>query len=134
MNHVLVTGGAGFMGCNFVRTLLRADEGVQLRTLDALTYARDLINLEDLPDPSRNVFVDGDVCDQGTVEDLLRVHGIDTIIHFASETHVDRSIVGPSAFVHTNIQATVSLLEAAMYGLAGRATIGFYAVPLHING
>ena len=113
MNHVLVTGGAGFIGSNFVRTLLRAEEGVKIWTLDALTYAGDLSNLDDLPEPSRHVFVKGDVCDKGMVEDLLRVHSIDTIVHFASETHVDRSIVAPSAFVRTNVQGTLSLLEAA---------------------
>jgi len=113
MNRFLVTGGAGFIGCNFVRALLQHDEFVRVWTLDALTYAGDRENLANLPDPARHSFVEGDICDRELVVELLREHDIDAIVHFAAETHVDRSIAGPEAFVRTNVQGTLSLLEAA---------------------
>ncbi len=113
MKNVLVTGSAGFIGCNFVRALLESEPEVRVWTLDALTYAGDRLNLSDLPDPSRHMFVEGDICGQQLVTELLRRHRIDTVVHFAAETHVDRSIVGPSGFVRTNVQGTLALLEAA---------------------
>jgi dTDP-glucose 4,6-dehydratase len=113
MDHVLVTGGAGFIGSNFVRYLLDAEPAVHLVNLDALTYAGSPLNLEGLPDASRHIFVHGDIADRPLVEDLLRRHRIDTIVHLAAETHVDRSIHGPAAFIRTNIEGTFSLLEAA---------------------
>ncbi|TCO80509.1 dTDP-glucose 4,6-dehydratase [Plasticicumulans lactativorans] len=111
--NVLVTGGAGFIGANYVRHLLGADPTVKVVNLDALTYAGSLDNLVDLPDPERHVFVHGDICDRALVERLLREHVIDTVVHFAAESHVDRSISGPGAFVRTNIEGTYTLLEAA---------------------
>ncbi len=113
MNRILVTGGAGFIGSNFVRALLLHNEFVRIWTLDALTYAGDLQNLTILPDPARHSFVKGDICDEKRVAQLLRDQHIDTIVHFAAETHVDRSIAGPDVFVRTNVQGTLSLLEAA---------------------
>ena len=113
MENILITGGAGFIGCNFVRALLRSDENLRVSTLDALTYAGDRENLSDLSAAARHIFVEGDVCDEELVIQLLRDHGIDTIVHFAAETHVDRSITGPQAFVRTNVQGTLSLLEGA---------------------
>ena len=113
MRNVLVTGGAGFIGSNFVRYLLRAEPAAHLLTLDALTYAGSLENLADLPDPARHSFVRGDICDRPLVERLMREHQIDTLVHFAAETHVDRSIVGPSPFIQTNVVGTFTLLEAA---------------------
>ncbi len=110
---VLVTGGAGFIGCNFVRHLLEADPDVRIVTLDALTYAGSLDNLKDLPDEPRHAFVQGDICDRELVERLLREHEIDTIVHFAAESHVDNSIAGPEVFVRTNVMGTYTLLEAA---------------------
>ncbi len=110
---VLVTGGAGFIGSNFVRYLLRADAEVRIVNLDLLTYASSPLNLKDLPDPARHTFVRGDICDRPLVDRLLREHGIDTIVHFAAESHVDRSIMGPAAFVQTNVVGTFTLLEAA---------------------
>jgi dTDP-glucose 4,6-dehydratase len=112
MKQILVTGGAGFIGSNFVRFLLNEDPDVDIVNLDALTYAGSLNNLQDLPDPSRHHFVEGDICAQERVEELIREYRIDTVVHFAAESHVDRSILGPEAFVRTNIQGTFSLLEA----------------------
>lgn len=111
--NVLVTGGAGFIGCNFVRHLLTTDPDVRIVNLDLLTYAGSLDNLRDLPDPARYLFVPGDICDQPLVNRLLREHAIDTVTHFAAESHVDRSITGPAAFVQTNLVGTFTLLEAA---------------------
>lgn len=113
MQNILVTGGAGFIGSNFVRFLLQNEPEVKLYNLDLLTYAGSLDNLKDLPAPDRHIFIKGDICDQAQVEDLLRGHRIDTIVHFAAETHVDRSILGPGQFIHTNVVGTFTLLEAA---------------------
>jgi dTDP-glucose 4,6-dehydratase len=111
--NVLITGGAGFIGCHFVRYLLGADPRVRLVNLDLLTYAGSLDNLKELPDPDRHTVVPGNICDHALVEHLLREHAIDTIVHFAAESHVDRSITGPAAFIQTNVVGTFTLLEAA---------------------
>ncbi len=113
MKNILVTGGAGFIGSNFVRYMLRAEPGVRLVNLDALTYAGSMENLKDLPDAGRHQFVHGDIGDRALVENLLRTHGIDTLVHFAAESHVDRSILEPARFIQTNITGTCNLLEAA---------------------
>jgi len=110
MQNVLVTGGAGFIGANFARWLLRERPAVKIVTLDALTYAG---RRENVPEQNRNIFVHGDIRDRALVERLLREHTIDTLVHFAAESHVDRSILGPEAFVQTNIVGTFQLLEAA---------------------
>lgn len=112
-HNMLVTGGAGFIGCNFVRYLLASDPDIRIVNLDLLTYAGSLDNLRDLPDPARHLFVQGDICDRALVGRLLREQQIDTIAHFAAESHVDRSITGPAAFVQTNLVGTFTLLEAA---------------------
>jgi dTDP-glucose 4,6-dehydratase len=112
MQNVLVTGGAGFIGSNFIRFLLEAARGVKIVNLDALTYAGNLENLQDLPDPGRHHFIHGDIGDGRFVEGLLRQHGIDTVVHFAAETHVDRSIRDPAPFLQTNVLGTCHLLEA----------------------
>lgn len=112
MKTILCTGGAGFIGSNFVRYILRQVPQVQVVNLDVLTYAGNLENLKDLPDPQRHIFIQGDICDPALVGSLLRQHHIDTIIHFAAETHVDRSIENPEPFIHTNILGTFTLLQA----------------------
>lgn len=111
--NVLITGGCGFIGSNFIHYLLAADPQVAIINLDALTYAGDLNNIGPLTDVARYTFVQGNIEDAALVSRLLREHAIDTIIHFAAESHVDRSIAGPQAFVNTNIMGTFVLLEAA---------------------
>ena len=113
MQNILVTGGAGFIGSNFVHYLLAAESGVRIVNLDALTYAGSLENLGDLADNERHIFVQADICDRELVGGVLRAHQIDTIVHFAAESHVDRSIVSPEQFIQTNIVGTFSLLEQA---------------------
>ena len=110
---MLVTGGAGFIGSNFIHDQLRTDPEVSIVCLDRLTYAGSLDNLGDLPGPPRYRFVQGDVCDRPLLERLLAEHDIDTIVHFAAETHVDRSITDPGAFTRTNVLGTQAALEAA---------------------
>jgi dTDP-glucose 4,6-dehydratase len=111
--HILVTGGAGFIGSNFIRYLQTQNAEINLVNLDLLTYAGSAENLKDIPNPGRHRFIEGDICSQTMVEDILREHQIDTIVHFAAESHVDRSLKGPDAFIQTNIVGTFSLLEAA---------------------
>ena len=113
--NLLVTGGAGFIGANFIRFLLQNNALLNIVNLDLLTYAGSLNNLENLPNPSRHTFIQGDVCDAKWVTDILHRYEIDTIVHFAAESHVDRSITGPELFVKTNVLGTFSLLEAARH-------------------
>ncbi|MBL9118664.1 MAG: dTDP-glucose 4,6-dehydratase [Phycisphaerae bacterium] len=112
-SHLLVTGAAGFIGANFVRHRLALCPHERIVALDALTYAGNRANLAGLEDAGRMTFVQGDIRDGGLMERLLRDHGIGTIVHFAAESHVDRSISGPDAFIDTNIVGTHSLLKAA---------------------
>ncbi|TXL66342.1 dTDP-glucose 4,6-dehydratase [Zeimonas arvi] len=109
---ILVTGGAGFIGANFVLDLIR-ETGEPVVNLDALTYAGNLQNLVSLHDDERHVFVQGDICDRALMDSLLAARRPRAIVHFAAETHVDRSIHGPAAFMRTNIDGTFTLLEAA---------------------
>jgi dTDP-glucose 4,6-dehydratase len=111
--RLLVTGGAGFIGSNFVHYWLREHAGDRVVVLDALTYAGNLANLRAVAGDPQYRFVRGDIGDRELVEPLLREENIDTIVHFAAESHVDRSITGPGAFVQTNVVGTYSLLEAA---------------------
>ncbi len=113
MLNVLVTGGAGFIGSNFIRYLLQTQENVKVINLDLLTYAGSLENLTGIPNMDRYEFVKGDICSQSLVEDILRRHKINIIVHFAAETHVDRSILAPQAFIQTNVFGTLSLLDAS---------------------
>ncbi|WYD81721.1 MAG: dTDP-glucose 4,6-dehydratase [Candidatus Electrothrix gigas] len=110
---VLVTGGCGFIGANFVRLLLETRQDWQIVNLDKLTYAGNLLNLEDVSKNLTYRFVRGDICDQALLDDLFQEEQIDTVVHFAAESHVDRSITGPAEFIRTNITGTFTLLEAA---------------------
>ena len=112
---MLVTGGAGFIGANFIRHVLSQDADVRIINVDKLTYAGSLDNLHDLPDPERHHFIRGDITDATLIRHVLQHHHIDTIVHFAAESHVDRSISGPAPFVETNIMGTFVLLEAARH-------------------
>ena len=112
----LVTGGAGFIGCNFVRAALSRtapSRAPRIVVLDALTYAGNLANLSGLLDSPKLSFVRGDVCDGELVARLLREQEVTHIVHFAAESHVDRSILGSAPFVRTNVIGTHTLLEAA---------------------
>jgi dTDP-glucose 4,6-dehydratase len=110
---MLVTGGAGFIGSHYVHHALTTHPQLEIINLDLLTYAGSLDNLLSLPDPTRHHFVQGNICDTKLVAALLAQHEIDTIVHFAAESHVDRSIENPMLFVETNVLGTLSLLEAA---------------------
>jgi len=113
---LLVTGGAGFIGSNFILDWLKSsDESVI--NLDKLTYAGNLVNLTSLSADSRHVFVRGDINDSDLVFNLLVKHNVRAVIHFAAESHVDRSIEGPEPFIQTNIVGTLRLLEATRYYL-----------------
>lgn len=131
MRSVLVTGGAGFIGCNFVRRLLAEEPAVKVVNLDALTYAGSLENLRDVEMDPRHTFVHGDICDRQLVQDLLRRYGIDTIVHFAAESHVDRSILGPAPFIQTNVVGTFTLLEAARQVWLVEKAVGEGALRFH---
>jgi dTDP-glucose 4,6-dehydratase len=110
--RVLVTGGAGFIGANFVHYWCRRYPGDRLVVLDALTYAGNPQNLASLEGNENYRFVQGNICDRPLVETLLKEEAIDTIAHFAAESHVDRSILGPAAFIQTNVVGSFTLLEA----------------------
>jgi len=131
MKNVLVTGGAGFIGSNFVRYLLRAEPQAHVINLDLLTYAGSLENLKDLPDPSRHTFVKGDICDRPLIDELLHTRKIDTVVHFAAETHVDRSILYPETFLRTNVQGTFTLLEAVRVYWMEEKVLPLEAVRFH---
>jgi len=111
--NVLVTGGCGFIGSNLVRLLRAERPDWTLVNLDLLTYAGNLESLADLEGDARHVFVRGDVCDRSLVESLLSRHRIEAVLHLAAESHVDRSILGPEAFVRSNVLGTSVLLEAS---------------------
>jgi dTDP-glucose 4,6-dehydratase len=115
MKNLLVTGGAGFIGSNFVRYMLEKYPAYRLLVFDKLTYAGNLDNLKDMGDrfSGRYIFVQGDICDAAAVEAAMRAHQIDTIVNFAAETHVDRSLMEPDAFIRTDVYGTYVLLEAA---------------------
>lgn len=117
LSNILVTGGAGFIGSNFIHWLLAQDSFTgRIINLDALTYAGNLENLADIEarqGQRRYVFVKGDICDRPLVERIFTEYQIDTVVHFAAESHVDRSILGPEAFVRTNVMGTYTLLDVA---------------------
>ena len=131
MQNVLITGGAGFIGSNFVRFLMSVEPKVQIVNLDALTYAGSQENLKELTSPDRYTFVQGSICDQDLLHKLLRQHQIDTIVHFAAESHVDRSILGPGQFVETNIVGTFTLLESARKYWLEQKVFSLDAVRFH---
>ena len=129
---MLVTGGAGFIGSNFIRFILtRTDFPGHVVNFDKLTYAGNLASLDDIErrfGGDRYRFEQGDICDHGRLETLFRDYPIATVVHFAAESHVDRSIHGPADFIETNINGTFHLLEAARQAWKGRADVRFHHV------
>jgi dTDP-glucose 4,6-dehydratase len=113
MRKLLVTGGAGFIGSNFVRMVLSEHPDCFIVNLDKLTYAGNLENLAGLENHPNHKFVRGDICDGALIEDIIGEYKIDVIINFAAESHVDRSITAPKVFIETNVTGTLTLLEAA---------------------
>jgi dTDP-glucose 4,6-dehydratase len=113
MRNILITGGAGFIGANFVRYWVDRHPGDRVVNLDALTYAGNLENLEGMDALPAYRFVHGDINDRDCLDRVFAEEGIDTVVHFAAESHVDRSILGPDAFIRTNVYGTFNLLEAA---------------------
>ena len=111
---LLLTGGTGFIGSNFVRSVLDRHPETQVVNLDLLTYAGNLDNLEGVMDSDCHVFVKGDILDGQLVKELFVKHAIDSVVNFAAESHVDRSIIGPAVFVETNVQGTLTLLQASL--------------------
>lgn len=114
MRTLLVTGGAGFIGGNFVLRSLAQDPALRIVNLDLLTYAGNLDTLQPLRGDERHRFVQGDIADNALVARLLVAHRPDALVHFAAESHVDRSIDGPAAFVQTNVVGTLNLLQCAL--------------------
>jgi dTDP-glucose 4,6-dehydratase len=127
MSKILVTGGAGFIGSNLVRSLV-VSHGHEVLNVDALTYAGNLHSLDDLKSDARHRFVRADICDAGAMQRLFSEFSPDWVMHLAAESHVDRSIDGPGAFIQTNVVGTFTLLQAARAHyekLAGAARDGF---------
>jgi dTDP-glucose 4,6-dehydratase len=110
---LLVTGGAGFIGSNFIRYMVRKYDGYKIINLDKLTYAGNLENLKDIEDIKNYRFIKGDICDRDLVEDIFSGNKIDAVINFAAESHVDRSITDPGVFIQTDVYGVFVLLEAA---------------------
>lgn len=113
MKTILVTGGAGFIGSNFIPHFLQANQDYAVVNLDALTYAGNINNLKEVENSPRYQFVKGDICDRSFIESLFKQHNFTGVIHFAAESHVDNSISGPEAFIRTNINGTFTLLDVA---------------------
>ena len=137
MQNLLITGGAGFIGCNYVRLALETHPDYNVVVFDKLTYAGRMENLQDVADRfgDRFAFVQGDICDAAAVEGAVRDHAIDTIVNFAAETHVDRSILDPDAFIRTDVYGTYVLLEAARkFGNLRYHQISTDEVYGHIHG
>lgn len=113
MKTYLVTGGAGFIGSNFVLYMLKQYDDVQIINVDALTYAGNLENLKDVENNSHHIFVQADICDREAIGALFQKYDVDYVINFAAESHVDRSITNPEIFARTNVEGTVNMLQCA---------------------
>ena len=113
MKYILITGGAGFIGANFVPYFIENNSDYHLVNLDLLTYAGNLDNVKEVENHPRYTFVQGDICDRSFVEDLFQKFLFHDVIHFAAESHVDNSISGPEAFIKTNVLGTFNLLDTA---------------------
>lgn len=146
MKKILVTGGAGFIGNCFIRHILNKYPDYKVINLDALTYAGNIANLDDVKDNPNYTFVHGNICDKNLVADLMT--DVDTIVNFAAESHVDRSITGPEIFIDTNVKGTLNLLQNAknngierflqvstdeVYGSLGKTGYFYETTPLAPN-
>ena len=144
--NILVTGGAGFIGSCFIRYILKKYQDYKVINIDALTYAGNIENLDDIKDNSNYKFVHGNICDKELVYDLMKQ--VDCVINFAAESHVDRSITGPEIFIETNVKGTLNLLQAAkdskierylqvstdeVYGSLGKTGYFYETTPLAPN-
>lgn len=133
--NLLITGGAGFIGANFVEYILEKYEEIHIINLDKLTYAGNLSNLQHVMQHPRHTFVQGDICDRTLVDRIFQQYHVDGVIHFAAESHVDNSIENPSSFVETNVLGTLTLLEAArhfwMEGIGGRYKQSYQNARFH---
>jgi dTDP-glucose 4,6-dehydratase len=135
MKNIMVTGGAGFIGSNFVRCMLDRYPDYRILVFDKLTYAGNLDNLLDVDDDPRYRFIKGDICDAEAVAEAIQSEQIDTIVNFAAESHVDRSIMDPDAFIRTDVYGTYVLLEAARrFGLERYHQISTDEVYGHVPG
>lgn len=143
---ILVTGGAGFIGSCFVRHMLNTHSDYKIINLDALTYAGNIENLDDVKDNKNYTFVHGNICDKKLVRDIIA--DVDCVVNFAAESHVDRSITGPEIFIETNVQGTLNLLQASkelgidrylqvstdeVYGTLGKTGYFYETTPLAPN-
>ena len=113
MNTILVTGGAGFIGANFIEYLIKEHSNYAVVNLDKLTYAGDLSHLKSVENHGNYTFIKGDICDRGLVENIFKTHDIRGVFHLAAESHVDNSISGPEVFIETNVKGTFTLLDVA---------------------
>lgn len=113
MKNILITGGAGFIGSNFILYLLQKDSPIHIVNVDKLTYAGDLKNLNEMDSTENYTFVEGDICDRNLIEKLFQDYDFDTVFHFAAESHVDNSISNPDEFIRTNVFGTFTLLDVA---------------------
>jgi len=133
-NTVLITGGAGFIGSNFIPFFLEKNPDIQIINLDKITYAGNLENLREIKKNNRHIFVEDDICNAELSDTIFKKHNIGSVIHFAAESHVDNSIVSPDTFIQTNIHGTFNLLEAAKehwLEAPNRAKKGFEAARFH---
>jgi len=130
LRNILVTGGAGFIGCNFIHYLLKKiiDFSGTIVNLDFLTYAGNKSSLSNMENDNRYIFIHGDICDRNIINTMFEKYDIDTVVHFAAESHVDRSILGPEAFIKTNIIGTFTLLDAARNFWKNRNDVLFHHI------
>lgn len=128
MKKILITGGAGFIGCHVVKLFVKKYPDYQIYNLDALTYAGNLENLKDVENADNYQFIKGDITDEQFINDLFSEHGFDSVIHLAAESHVDRSILDPLSFVKTNVLGTAVLLNAAKRSWTDKEDKLFYHV------
>lgn len=114
MKKILITGGAGFIGANFVHYILNKYKDYKVVNLDKLTYAANISNLDDIKDNKNYKFIQGDICDKSLIDNLFKNEKFDIVVNFAAESHVDRSICSPDIFVNTNVLGTQILLDASL--------------------